>query len=198
MSKFIQRIAVTLALAASSLTAHAAPFTFEFTMPVWSGNNNPAVLGTNALLEITVDNGSSSSASQTYLNSQITSFAVTALGGTFNHTWNSGFYGSSAESFVSTDSAGIATLDLLSANGAGAYYNSSSAGLFIQLARFNPSQGSWTPFAIWGDGLHAYFFQPEGFAVVGSSDNDVPEPLSVALLGLGLAGVAFSRRKQSR
>jgi hypothetical protein len=118
MSKrhFALLVAASFALDGIWATSNATPFTFEFNLPDWEVNGNPALFGSNAQLDVTVDNGAPNELSQTYLLSQIELIGLTAVGGTYSDTWvpsNVTVHQFLGDSYLSTDSAGIPTLNLL-------------------------------------------------------------------------------------
>jgi hypothetical protein len=77
-------IRISLALTAICLSpiTYAAPYTYEFTQS-YSFNDSPGYFGTAAVVDVTVDNGNSSNASQTYTWNNILYLNITTIGGGF-------------------------------------------------------------------------------------------------------------------
>lgn len=166
-------------------TVSAGPITYQFNMPAFTGG---AFLGQTSILDVTVDNGNLSTANQSYLNTQITALMVDIAGTIFGGPTTS-FEGSLA--FITTDASSIPTLDLSTDFDARAVF--SSGGFLIQVGTRD------------GSGPTQYFAQtpndvgfiPNDIVVRGSIANQVPAPATLALFGLGLVGLGWSRRKKA-
>jgi len=185
--------------------AQAAPFTFEFDMPAWTFTQDASIFGSSAVLDLTFDNGAVTDLNQTYLNSDVTSVSITAVGGTFSDTWtpftsNNFFTGLPGISFVSTDASGIATLDLLADPVGGNSINAfNDAGRF-QLGIITPT-GGLTTFAVLDANFVAGILAPQADGAftglkLTSTPTAVPEPGTLALMGLGIAGLGFALRRK--
>ena len=210
MSKFLT--ALFAALSAFSTCVVAAPVTFSFAMPAWTNSTDTSKFGTSSVLEVTLNNGSSSIINQTYLNSQVTSATVTSVGGTFQHTWSgnnayAGGVNGVGDSYISTDAAGVPTLDLLpDVNSSFYIFPESSTGVWLQWGIIHPTLGGAATFAVvdysttptssassspWTNGVFLGF-RIQGEVVQG---NTVPEPTSVALFIFGLTALVVSRKR---
>jgi hypothetical protein len=205
--KALTSIVLAAGLAASQ-EANATPFTYQFNMPTWDSTNSAAVYGTSSVLDVTVDNGGISDISQTYDFGQLTSATVTAVGGTFTHTWPGLSTFSSTDpsiDFLTTDSSGIPTLDLLVEPIANRV-TATDSNIFFQLARNRPSGIGFSSYFINDETVGAFAFVngPDtcdiacGFEVTGASvSSSVPEPSTLALFGTGLvAALGWSRRRR--
>lgn len=193
------------ALLGISSAAQAVPVAFEFSIPDWTETDNVPLFGTHGILDVTLDNGSSSILNQTYLNSEITNISLTVAGGSFSHSWTAADgidQGGASESYISTDGSGIPTLDLLAAQSTTAYFFIDSA-FRLHLGVIRPS-GGFTTFVVEDSNVFSPFAitvpqDPNtndflGFSVIGQQIN-VSEPATLALLGLAFAGVLARRRR---
>jgi hypothetical protein len=179
----------------------ASPFTYQFVLPDWSTSFSPSSFGSHGILDVTVNNGSSSDLSQTYLNSQIEQLSLTDVGGTFADTWTSANVSSATPNvgYISTNAAGVPILDLLASDAFGmmgtAYFVVNATGE-LQLGVTGTTGGDTPLFAddvatesgAWysAGGNGQYY----GFEVLGTQvPTSVPEPVSIALFGLGLAAM---------
>ncbi len=204
MKKVVRKLVLGALLGLTS-AVQASPVTFEFSIPDWTETDNVALFGTHGILDVTVDNGSSSILNQTYLNSEITNISLTAVGGTFSRSWTGpDGTGDAGESYVSTDGSGIPTLDLLAAQNSTAYFFFDS--LFrLQLGVTTPSGGFttfvvidktvFTPFALTAPQDPNPPHDLLGFSVIGQQIN-VSEPATLALLGLAFAGIGLGKRSK--
>ncbi len=202
-------VCVLAALLGASRAAQATPFTFEFDIPDWSSTSTAGLFGTSGILDITVDNGAANDLNQAYANSQITQLSLRAVGGTYTNTWTMAdalFNSDPAASYVSTDSSGSGTLDLLATSGTSTAYQLANAAGIIQLGVLNPSGGYTTFIVEDGEDSAAYVpfadsgytgFQQSG-TVVSGGVTSVPEPGTLGLVGIALAGLALVLRRSSQ
>jgi hypothetical protein len=96
------------ALIAWPSTAGAESVTFRFQMPAFQNT------GETSILDVTVDNGSAGTSSQTYLNTQIIGMSATvgAQRQSFNSTNSSVDRWGPSLPYITTDAIGVPTLDL--------------------------------------------------------------------------------------
>lgn len=224
--KNISSAALSLAISLFAVcgSANATPFRYEFKLPNWT-NQNSSFFGTNGLLTVTFENGGTSNASQTYLSGEITSLTLEAVNSTsnFSHTWLPSMHRQGMElSFFSTDSNGVATLHLPVVPGtdtnqsAFLWSDNSDGGQKVFQLGVMTRYGGSTPIHVdKGDprpasGLYKdrefHYAQVVGydgqeyvpFSVVGTLRADIPEPISLALFGIGLATLVTSRKYKAR
>jgi hypothetical protein len=73
----------------SAAAQSTTSYTYQFTVTWQSPVTNPALLGTGAILNITVTNGQNTNQNQTYTLAQILQVQVTTIGGTYGYIYNS-------------------------------------------------------------------------------------------------------------
>ncbi|MEM1155362.1 MAG: hypothetical protein AAGI44_14585 [Pseudomonadota bacterium] len=186
------KITLTLLLLLAPQPILAIPFTFKFELPAFEQNEDPVLFGNSAILQLTVDNGSSDIKSQTYLNAEIIRAAVSVIGGSYFNAWTNADVQDivpSGTSFVSTDASGIPLLNLMMVSEPQAIrFNKPSGSL--QLGRLTN-----TPFII----STGPFFSDDrallasSFSVVGAR---VPVSATCWLLTIGIL-ILGTKRKRS-
>ena len=201
----ISRVLTLATLSLVSCLAQASSYTFEFVMPSWTTNTNAGLFGTNAVLDITADNGSTTFANQSYLGSQITQINMSVSGGSFYEMFSTNLSGSTTlPALISTNSSGAPTLNLLPQP---IYAPSSQVyaitpvypGYEIDLEQFNV--GSLSPhFSILNLGNSDYAEYAPGFEVAGTTLGVSPVPeadtATMFLAGFGLVGFVASRKNK--
>jgi hypothetical protein len=185
-----------LAVLTHSSLATAIPFTYQVAEKYYR-NDNPAIFGTAALVNITVDNGNSTNLNQTYTWGDITAASVSTVGGTFTHAWTNPMSGGPLiNDLFSVDANGIATLADWNNTAYNSYFVSDSRGVdgvFLQLGSGNNVNLE----------LAINNFRTTAFSVTTYDTLSVtqvvavPEPNSIALLAAGLCGLFVSIRKRT-
>jgi hypothetical protein len=193
----------------------ASPVTFEFILPAWSQTSNPVAFGANGVLDVMIDSGASNLSNQTYLNSKILSVSIKTVGGTYDHVWTGSFTdqnGGLLRNYISTNLAGIPTLDLLATLSSTSSFNAYDGTTFLQFGQINPTGGAAT-FYLWDKKVGNSMIEPfiispltghpilTGFSVTGHvvNSNEIPEPRSLAIFGLAFVClVAFGGRQVTR
>lgn len=178
-------------------SANASPFQFQFT-EAYDSIVNPAIFGTAVNVLVTVDNGTASSASQTYSWNDIVGVSAQAVGGTFFDVWTNIARQTDTATFLTTSASGLSGSLLMGPSGPDEYivgYSNFRPGYFNQLG-----SGPQSPIALsYGSDPSApdtaYIFRD--IAATATLVASVPEPETYAMLlaGLGLIGAAVKRRK---
>jgi hypothetical protein len=182
----------TLVCICSSI-AYSNPFTYEFTYGAWDENGNEPLFGSNPVLTITLDNGSTSNLSQSYhLDSHIVSFSIATVGGSFSNTWSGDeiYIHTGVVDFINTTDDGTAILDLASQRSSRIVF-SNNGGSWQFGARSSYTMSWLTDMPFFG-GDRAFHDTDEGFILTGTL---VPAPGSFAsLASVGL--FALRRRRK--
>jgi len=204
---FVRR-GIGMVLLAACGTLCAAPVTFKFVLPAWGTNTfaGVALFGPNATVQVTVDDGTSTTTNQAYAFGEITKVYLTA--GSYSNTWlkaDANVNGTPAFDFIFTDAGGVPTLDLIPDPVPGSRIIFSNSGGTWAFGVGGPGNDvSYT--AVWLQegaqftGAALAFISSPGFTVVGSAvdPNAVPLPSSISLVLLALAGLAVCTRRSPR
>lgn len=170
---------------------NAISITYEFALPNWTFTSDNTLLGTDAIVRVTVDNGSTSQIDQNYQNSDIKQVSV-ITSGTYSNTWldtDISINTNPSESYISTNSTGVPTLDLSLATGSRIVFsNTGETWQFARLPGFSPT------YLETATGANAY--RSFGFSLTGTTV--VPIPPALWLFGSGLLGlIGIARRKKA-
>ena len=201
LAKNMKRMAVAVAatglLFAGAGSASGLPITYTFDMPAFQGSGGFS--GQTSTLDVLVDNGSTATANQSYLNTEILGLSVTvgavnlSLNATDNFTL---FVGSTP--LITTDAFGIPTLDLNQSIdtravlalefGGGAIFSSDN------LLQLGTRDGSGpTEYFVRIGGLVGQNATGSQLVIAGQNTSSiaVPEPSTISMFGIGLAGLGF-------
>lgn len=207
------RAAIAFAVLAGFLAApaQATPFTFEFTPPGWTQNNDSAAYGTGVVFSVTVNNGAATDINQSYTFGDITQISVTAIGGSLKGVFlkqSPPYLAEPTLDPLTTNSSGRATLDLLSVS-------SPDLGGFDQLSMGTKYDfqlgvltggGGDTTLAVYGyhggtlaatNGTPVCGKNHSNCVLPGISLNSVPEPTTTLLFGLALTGLLLAQRRRA-
>ena len=171
--------------------AQAFPIVFEFDLPDWEVNSSTTLFGTDAIIQVTVDNGFPSLVDQRYDNSEILSVIV-HTSGTYSNSWSaddiSEISGPSG-SFISTTGLGIPLLNLQPYTSERVVFgNLLGTWQFGTEPSFTPTWLENGPFFNGAEtAYHREHFQQ--FGVV------VPLPTAVWLFGAALGLLGWMKRK---
>lgn len=197
-----------LVLFGTTGVANAIPFTYEFNMPAFTAGTPDDVgfKGQTSILEVEVDNGNATNINQSYLNTQITGYTVTIGALTLSlHLSSSGLYFQGSQTYITTNDFGAAILDLTADVESRALLGLSSSALGV--IQLGTTQGSG-PVQYWVQingvsGLVSEDFIVDGDEIIFPNRPDpttsIPEPSTIALFVIGLAGFgAISRRRRKQ
>lgn len=176
---------IAIALSCGVRVANATVFEFTFTDTISAANTPGISVGDTFTLHLFLDNGGSSLISQSWTAAQTMGFTINAgsYSATYSTVWQSLFD-------FETDASG----------------NVSVAQFFGTEPTSNNTDnfGSWTADTVFGNAIFDDFFGRENFVAAGAfTDPDkwtlaaVPEPTTIALLGIALVGLGVTRRKRA-
>ncbi len=179
---------ICVALLCGSASVQASPFQFTYTGTVSSVNNigGLATVGDAVTVNVIVDNGGTSAISQNWAVTDTVSAVFTAGSyvATFLSDWFS--YGSG----FTTDALG----DLTTAEWYGTQMSTGTDnfGTGVYLSNVGASNSN-------GRNIYASSnFELSTFSGPIAVASSVPEPATIALLGLGLAGIAIGKRRKAK
>lgn len=175
----------------------AGVVTFQFVYPNWSINSSPGLFGTNPIVTMTLDNGSSNLNQVYNLSTDLLNLQTQGSGGTFTNSWMGSEIANQSSGpidFVSTDGFGTPTLSLSPITSKYIVY-SNSGGTF-QIGTFTYYASALTDGPNYSGADVALL--TTWFDVVGTVVPAVPEPASIAIYGIGALcmGVVARRRKK--
>ena len=226
--RLLSQISLPLTILTLSLTpvsqANAIPFTYTFTTPYWTRSHWPTEFGDGLSFTLTLDNGSSTNANQSYNFSDIVALSAQAQGGTFVLNLSEAeiptlaTHVDSLVSPITTDSNGIATYAMqapIPGSDTGRIFaadgREGNGRLILQLGQWG-TDGGFLPVWIYVEepylvdaSLEAPFDPSTGsysqlslVAQPQATPTSVPEPAEIALVGVALAALGLLKLKGRR
>ncbi|AOU97706.1 hypothetical protein BI364_06800 [Acidihalobacter yilgarnensis] len=156
------------------------------------------MFGSAMALAITVDNGGSSYASQSYQFSNITGINATAVGGSFSYNFTAPIYNlyyRNGAPFMTTDTAGVPTLHLGDVNNVEAYFEGyynppDKTGINLVLSQFDNQPSDWSQLFLFSVPSPADGAIPLGADVNPPTSANTPYNLVGARPGGAVGGIA--------
>jgi hypothetical protein len=191
-----------LVLLSLSGIINAAPISFNFQLPDWTSTQPAWPYGSNANLNVTLDNGNNNFLNQIYLNSNILEITVTS--GSFNNTWLASdildpfIMPDLNISYFSTDLSGTPILDLTGPGDTRVAFENDGGYFTLGTREWSGPTTVWLEDAPNFNGWWANIDSEDGIIVTGSViPTTVPVPPTMLLFISGLFGLLFVRKKHA-